>query len=590
MLMLPLACLSLLLLSAGDCHKLHPRAVIGNRHDRWFDGIVHYTFHSSVSARLQATVREAMNKWEDVTCVQFFESTDEKDYIQFISAPNKEHCTADSIGRQGGQQDIVLGYSCQDVGELLHVLGHVIGLWSEQTRPDRNRFVKVQMNAVDEGQEGNFRIRSDFTVGYEGVGYDFGSIMHLGSRAYSKDGSPTTEVRYTEEYERQGTPKLGQRSELSSGDILRVNRLYHCPGEGPAGILRVEIGNAEQLTILKEPRVTVTAVDTLGREVSLSTTRQPLNRNPIWNEMFKFPIQSPRRWQFFRVALFGGNTPLAMPLTVQVEAGEKSNVHCINNNCNGRLNFNYTFLEDGDECSPNPCQNGGTCTDEFVDFQCACRAGWGGRTCERDDSGDSCDPNPCMHSVRCEDRFFDYNCVCLDGFRGKNCDLLQCTPGFCLRGHTCVPTLAPPGITCNCGDQFEPGPNNLNCGRFRARLQLRVLIRNANVEDRDSFSDSDPYVELWYNGIHRRTATRGGTNNPTWNEFVDFGCQSNINENSRFDLLVWDEDGGFNGDPDRLSGQKGINFGRIFSFPHPDSTDLSPHPGRLYYEVFLSPC
>ncbi|XP_078586313.1 uncharacterized protein LOC144868244 [Branchiostoma floridae x Branchiostoma japonicum] len=33
-------------------------------------------------------------------------------------------------------------------------------------------------------------------------------------------------------------------------------------------------------------------------------------------------------------------------------------------------------------CVPNPCKNGGTCTDRDNDFQCACLAGYEGDTCQ----------------------------------------------------------------------------------------------------------------------------------------------------------------------------------------------------------------
>uniref|UniRef100_A0A7S0BCD7 EGF-like domain-containing protein n=1 Tax=Rhodosorus marinus TaxID=101924 RepID=A0A7S0BCD7_9RHOD len=41
------------------------------------------------------------------------------------------------------------------------------------------------------------------------------------------------------------------------------------------------------------------------------------------------------------------------------------------------------MIEDGDECSPNPCLNGATCVDQVADFTCLCKRGFTGERCER---------------------------------------------------------------------------------------------------------------------------------------------------------------------------------------------------------------
>ena len=39
------------------------------------------------------------------------------------------------------------------------------------------------------------------------------------------------------------------------------------------------------------------------------------------------------------------------------------------------------FLDIND-CSPNPCQNGGTCTDQVNNYTCSCAAGYTGKICQ----------------------------------------------------------------------------------------------------------------------------------------------------------------------------------------------------------------
>ena len=45
--------------------------------------------------------------------------------------------------------------------------------------------------------------------------------------------------------------------------------------------------------------------------------------------------------------------------------------------------YPYLFLLDIDDCSPNPCDNGGTCTDLVNDFKCKCKKGFSGKTCDK---------------------------------------------------------------------------------------------------------------------------------------------------------------------------------------------------------------
>ena len=72
-----------------------------------------------------------------------------------------------------------------------------------------------------------------------------------------------------------------------------------------------------------------------------------------------------------------------------------------------------------DEYSPNPCQNGGTCTDGINLYTCTCVPGYTGTDCETDI--DECSPNPCQNDGRCTDLINDYDCTCDPVYSGCNC-------------------------------------------------------------------------------------------------------------------------------------------------------------------------
>ena len=39
------------------------------------------------------------------------------------------------------------------------------------------------------------------------------------------------------------------------------------------------------------------------------------------------------------------------------------------------------MFSDHNDCAPNPCLNGGVCTDLVNDFKCKCRVGYTGKNC-----------------------------------------------------------------------------------------------------------------------------------------------------------------------------------------------------------------
>jgi hypothetical protein len=87
--------------------------------------------------------------------------------------------------------------------------------------------------------------------------------------------------------------------------------------------------------------------------------------------------------------------------------------------------------QDLDDCTPNPCENGGLCQDRINSFACSCVPGYSGPTCAVDD--DDCSPNPCKNGGVCSDAVNDYSCECATGFWGADC-AQACDVGHCVAG------------------------------------------------------------------------------------------------------------------------------------------------------------
>ena len=101
-----------------------------------------------------------------------------------------------------------------------------------------------------------------------------------------------------------------------------------------------------------------------------------------------------------------------------------------------------------DDCTPNPCQNGGTCADLVADYRCSCPNGYTGKNCETVVQG--CADSPCVHGT-CQDTGpGTFTCTCEPGWEGTLCDqnIDDCTPNPCQNGGTCADEVN--GFSCDC--------------------------------------------------------------------------------------------------------------------------------------------
>ncbi len=185
----------------------------------WRDGLIPYVIDSNLPKKNRVT--EAIKHWEENTLIRFVKRTKTNaakypNYIHFCSASG---CWS-SVGVRGGKQDICLHGDC-GVGDVIHQIAHAVGLWHEQSREDRDLFIRFEWANVVPGTEHNF---NQHIADGDDVGkYDFDSIMHHPATAFSKNGRPTIIA--------VGEQPIGQRRGLSDGDVAAVTAIY--PGLKP---------------------------------------------------------------------------------------------------------------------------------------------------------------------------------------------------------------------------------------------------------------------------------------------------------------------------------------------------------------------
>ncbi|RMX44881.1 hypothetical protein pdam_00012549 [Pocillopora damicornis] len=195
------------------------RAAISNIARRWIGSNnkpeIPYQLESSVR-HAHRVIKQGIDHWvRHVPCLRFVQRTNQRSYISFFAGGG---CFS-HVGRQGGAQRISIARACEHLHIVVHEIGHALGFWHEQSRPDRDSYVNIYWNNIYPQFRYAFHKYADGRINSLGISYDYDSVMHYDSRAFSMNGR-TTIAR------KNGDTRLGNTRGLSRRDIEQAKLLY----------------------------------------------------------------------------------------------------------------------------------------------------------------------------------------------------------------------------------------------------------------------------------------------------------------------------------------------------------------------------
>jgi len=202
------------------------RSAVTDKAKIWTGGIVPFYVDETFFDKDELKkIEEAIDEFHTKTCIRFIPRTSQMPYLYItplsrcwseIGMPSKE-----------GIRTLSLGPSCLERrGTVIHELMHVLGFWHEQNRVDRDDYVTINWENIREGLQHNFIKYNEDKVDTLQEPYDYQSIMHYSSYAFTKDPDKLTIV-----------PKIpvtiGQRFGLSPLDVKKIEKLYGCTTNSP---------------------------------------------------------------------------------------------------------------------------------------------------------------------------------------------------------------------------------------------------------------------------------------------------------------------------------------------------------------------
>ncbi|KAI4801939.1 hypothetical protein KUCAC02_019807 [Chaenocephalus aceratus] len=266
-----------------------------------------YILTDSLDLNAKGVILQAFEEYRLRSCVDFKPYEGESSYLSFTKL---DGCWS-FVGDDRVGQNVSIGARCDTKAIVQHELLHALGFYHEQSRSDRDDYVKIWWDQIEEGKKHNFNKYQADVITDLNTPYDYESIMHYRPLSFNKNESIptiTTSIPYFNEI-------IGQRLDFSAVDITRVNRMYDCANTHTlldqcsfeliniCGMIQNEADNADWVQTLSNPEdpdhTLAGRCRDSGYFMKFDTTSGAIGNSALLESRILYPKRDEQCLQFF---------------------------------------------------------------------------------------------------------------------------------------------------------------------------------------------------------------------------------------------------------------------------------------------------
>ena len=183
----------------------------------WPSNEIPYLFAEGLANK--AEVEKAIRHFNEKTVIKFVPHSDQPNTLEFVKF--EKNC-ASYLGMTGGRQPVFLSPDCKS-DQIIHELMHALGFVHEQSREDRDNYIEVLYDNIDEEFANQFDIAPGSLLNsYRGsvFHFDYDSVMMYLPTAFAAEPGLKTMRSLT------NTVIPTKKNGLSESDIERLYDLY----------------------------------------------------------------------------------------------------------------------------------------------------------------------------------------------------------------------------------------------------------------------------------------------------------------------------------------------------------------------------